>query len=134
MVVLCSDIVFVLPCPCTPVLTIQNTTACPAANGKQPFTVRTPYFLASRCFASIIFEASNFRQNFFSFNGTNYLTTIGWIDSTGTCQARDVSIGGNGTAGTFYKINFPCDLSTMRFGGMLGGVNMVDLAEIAQFY
>ncbi|EGT57390.1 hypothetical protein CAEBREN_16892 [Caenorhabditis brenneri] len=111
-------------CPCIPVTVINSTTTCSSTTAKQPFFVRTPYYNPSKCVAAFVAEASNYRHTFFTASGSNFLTTIGWVDSTGTCQAADVKgLGGLGTAGTFYKLEFPCNLTTGRFGGVVDGNN-----------
>ncbi|CAL2039160.1 unnamed protein product [Caenorhabditis brenneri] len=122
-------------CPCIRVTVINSTTTCSSATAKQPFFVRTPYYNPSKCVAAFVAEASNYRHTFYTASGTNFLTTIGWVDSTGACQAADVKgLGGLGTAGTFFKLEFPCNLTTGRFGGVVDGNSMTDLAAIAQFY
>ncbi|CAB60452.3 Extracellular protein [Caenorhabditis elegans] len=118
----------VYTCPCTAVTVINSTSTCSSSTSKTPFSIRTPLNQASQCLSTFIIEATNFRYNFYTASGSDFVTTIGWVDSTGVCQTADVpGLGGMGTAGLFYKINFPCDLTTGTFGGSLRGVAMNDL-------
>ncbi|EGT57373.1 hypothetical protein CAEBREN_24813 [Caenorhabditis brenneri] len=122
-------------CPCIPIRRMSTKPSCSEFSGITPFDAREPVFQASRCVNTFVFEASDFRQKFYRNNGTHWVTSVGWVDTTGKCHVREVGgLGKETTSGAFYKFNFGCDLSTLRFRGDLFGIIMTDLDVVAQFY
>ncbi|EGT57360.1 hypothetical protein CAEBREN_17782 [Caenorhabditis brenneri] len=92
--------------------TLAPAYVSPSSTPPQPAPPPPPNNLQNppKCVAAFTAEASNYRHTFYTASGANILTTIGWVDSTGTCRAADVKgLGGLGTAGTFYKLEFPCN-------------------------
>ncbi|EFO83930.1 hypothetical protein CRE_23802 [Caenorhabditis remanei] len=81
-------------CPCAPVDVITNvTTTCAINDDKNdPFSVRKPVFLGSRCLTQVVIEISSFRQAFWTQRSSRIFEgRIGWIDSTGQCLQATIT-------------------------------------------
>ncbi|EFP00828.1 hypothetical protein CRE_06173 [Caenorhabditis remanei] len=127
-------------CPCAPVDVITNVTNTCAINDDKndPFSVRKPVFLGSRCLTQVVIEISSFRKAFWTQRSfVIFEGRIGWIDSTGQClQATITREDVETTQGTgqFAKYYLECNLNTLMFSGTVHGVQISNVKAFAQYY
>uniref|UniRef100_A0A1I7TNW5 GON domain-containing protein n=1 Tax=Caenorhabditis tropicalis TaxID=1561998 RepID=A0A1I7TNW5_9PELO len=126
-------------CPCRPITVITaDTNTCNAdPDHKNPWSVRTPLFLSSQCQTMIVIEASSFRNNFYTVREGFYDGSIGWFDTSGTCQQKTITYTDQtvlGSSGQFFKYYLNCNLNTLYFDGEVAGVKMTNVVSFAQYY
>ncbi|CAI2352385.1 unnamed protein product [Caenorhabditis sp. 36 PRJEB53466] len=126
---------YTCPCSAISVITTDSNPCSTALPSLTPFSVRTPVNLGSQCQSMFVLEASNFRYVFYTADtdGT-YYTSVGVVNSGGTCTAVKFYNGTTGTNGQFYKFYFTCNPQTGYFDGTYQGTAMTNVTSIAQFY